>query len=390
MKYTLILTALLAFAQAAPLIQNAGRQLPESYIIVLKEGHTLDSFQSKFNDIARRQNTRGRKASIYQKYNGFPGFAATVNDATLKELLASPEVEYIEQDSILTAQASQVNPPSWGLVRISHRNLIGSPSEYLYHVNAGQGVTAYVIDTGILTTHTDFGGRATNGFSCISGSPSTDDNGHGTHVAGIIGGVKHGVAKKVNLVGVKVLDSSGAGSISCVIAGMDWVAAHAIPGKSVINMSIGGGKSTAIDDATLRLYNSNVPIFVAGSNGGDSCLSSPSGSPYAFAVSSSDKYDRVASFGSTGTCIDIFAPGVGITSTYIGSNTNTQTLSGNSMATPHVAGTAALYQSFLDLPTAQSVYDKIISSATLNKLTGNLGGAPNRIVFNGGATGNDP
>ncbi|KAF9418772.1 hypothetical protein BGZ76_004338, partial [Entomortierella beljakovae] len=160
MKYTLILAAVIAIVQAAPLISNGGKPVADSYIVVLKDGNTADSFKSKFDDIAKRQNGRGRKASIYRKYNNIPGFAATVNQAALKEILASEEVDYVEQDAIITLQGSQTSPPSWGLPRVSQRSLDTS-ADYLYNDAAGSGVTAYVIDTGVYPGHSDFGGRAT-------------------------------------------------------------------------------------------------------------------------------------------------------------------------------------------------------------------------------------
>ncbi|KAF8966839.1 subtilisin-like serine protease, partial [Entomortierella lignicola] len=191
MKFTIVLAAVVAIVQAAPLLSNAGKPIADSYIVVLKDGHSLDTFQPKFDDIARRQNGRGRKASIYHKYSKVPGFAATVNQATLKELLASPEVDYIEQDAIVTIQGSQSSPPSWGLSRVSEANL-DLTQPYLYNDAAGAGVTAYVIDTGVYAGHSDFGGRATFGANFVSGSANTDENGHGTHVSGTIGGTKYG------------------------------------------------------------------------------------------------------------------------------------------------------------------------------------------------------
>ncbi|KAF9399260.1 hypothetical protein BGZ76_007938, partial [Entomortierella beljakovae] len=200
---------------------------------------------------------------------------------------------------------------------------------------------------------------------------NTDENGHGTHVAGTIGGTKYGVAKNVSIVGVKVLDAEGSGTNSGVIAGMDWVAGRAVAGKSVVNMSLGGGKSTAVNDAAQRLYNKNIPLIVAAGNSAttDACTGSPSGAPNTYTVAASDKYDRVASFTSYGTCVEIFAPGVAITSAWIGSSSATNTISGTSMATPHVVGVAALYLSFNSLPTAQSVFDKLTSTSTPNKIT---------------------
>jgi subtilisin family serine protease len=354
--------------------------------VVLKNGNTAETFQPKFDDIAKRQNGRGRKSTIHRKYNKFPGFAATLNAAALKELLASDEVDYVEQDAIITLSGSQSSPPSWGLTRVSQVNL-ALTQPYLYNDAAGSGVTAYVIDTGVYTAHTDFGGRATFGANFITGSANTDENGHGTHVAGTIGGTKYGVAKKVTIVGVKVLDAEGSGSTSGVVAGMDWVAARAVPGKSVVNMSLGGSKSTTIDNAAARLFAANIPLIVAAGNSAttDACTGSPSGATNAYTVAASDKTDTVASFTSYGTCVEIFAPGVAITSAWIGSTSATNTISGTSMATPHVVGVAALYLSFNSLPTAQSLFNKLTSTATLNKIKGTLKGSPNRLLFNGAA-----
>ncbi|KAF9941661.1 hypothetical protein BGZ65_002271, partial [Modicella reniformis] len=327
MKYTVILAAVIALAQAAPLISNGGKAIADSYIVVLKDGNTADSFKTKFDDIANRQNGRGRKPTIHRKYNIIAGFAATVNPAALKEILAAEEVEYVEQDAIITIKGSQTSAPSWGLPRVSQRDLnITQP--YLYNDAAGEGITAYVVDTGVYIGHDDFEGRASWGANFISGSKDTDENGHGTHVAGIIGGTSYGVAKKVNLVGVKVLDAGGSGSTSGVVAGMDWVTQNATPGKSVVNMSLGGGKSKAVDDAAQRLFRANIPLIVAAGNSAtDACNGSPSGAANTFTVGSSDKNDRPASSTSYGTCVEIFGPGVGITSAWIGSPSASKTIS---------------------------------------------------------------
>ncbi|KAF9583764.1 hypothetical protein BGW38_008602 [Lunasporangiospora selenospora] len=384
MKFTLILAAALAIAQAAPLINNGGKAISDSYIVVLKNGNTADSFQPKFDDIARRQNGRGRKPTIGRKFQNIPGFAATVNQAALKEILASDEVEYVEQDAIITLSGSQVSPPSWGLPRVSQRDR-DLTQPYNYDDAAGSGVTAFVVDTGVYVDHNDFGGRATWGANFIPGSDDTDENGHGTHVAGTIGGDSYGVAKKVSIVGVKVLDAGGSGSTSGVVAGMDWVVQNATPGKSVVNMSLGGGKSRAIDDAAKRLFDANIPLIVAAGNTAslNACNGSPSGAANTFTVAASDKNDKPATFTSWGPCVEIFGPGVGITSAWIGGADATNTISGTSMATPHVVGVAALYLSTASYPSAQSIFDKLISSATPNKITGNLKGSPNRLVYNG-------
>ncbi|CAO3572843.1 unnamed protein product [Mortierella alpina] len=371
---------------AAPLYNSVPAGIPDSYIFVLKASSNPATFYPKFEDIARRQNGRGRKPTIYQTFNtAINGFAATVNPAALKEILASDEVEYVEQDAVVTSQAAQ-SPAPWHLVRVSqHDRNFSLP--YYYNDAAGQGVTAYILDTGILAAHPDFNGRASLGLNLIAGSPNTDENGHGTYVAGILGGLKHGVAKKVTLVGVKVLDASGSGSTSGVVAGMDWVAKTAVAGKAVVNMSLGGAKSKAIDDAAARLYAQNIPLITAAgsSASADSCQGSPSGAPTAYTVAAIDQADKVASFTSLGSCVDIFAPGVGITSDWIGAGAAEKTLSGSSASSPIVAGVAALYMSFNSLPTATAVYAKLNNTATVGKVIGNLGGAPNLIVHNGGA-----
>ncbi|KAG0331960.1 hypothetical protein BG004_001443 [Podila humilis] len=386
MKYTLIIAAVVAIAQAAPLINNGGQAISGSYIVVLKDGQTVANFETKFDDIARRQNGRGRKPTIQRKYEGvFPGVAATLNDAALKEILASDDVAYVEQDAIVTIQGTQNSPPSWGLTRVSQINR-DLTKPYYYNDAAGSGITAYVVDTGVYIGHSDFGGRATWGANFITGSPNTDQNGHGTHVAGTIGGTKYGVAKKVSIVGVKVLDAQGSGTLSGVVAGMDWVAARAVPGRSIVNMSLGGSKSQALDDAAVRLFQKNIPLIAAAGNSASTpaCNQSPAGAANTYTVAASDSNDRPATFTSYGSCVEIFAPGVGITSAWIGSTTATNTISGTSMAAPHVAGVGALYLSFNSIPTAQGLFNKLTQTASLNKITGNLNGSPNRLVYNGG------
>ncbi|KAG0356574.1 hypothetical protein BGX24_006400, partial [Mortierella sp. AD032] len=260
---------------------------------------------------------------------------------------------------------------------------------YYYNSLAGTGVTAYIIDTGILATHVEFQGRALNGANFISGSPNTDESGHGTHIAGIVGAVTYGVAKKVKLVGVKVLDKNGAGAVSGVVAGMDWVAKQALlgtAGKSVVNMSLGGGSSAAINNAAQYLYTSNAPLFAAagGSGPGTGCNTSPAGAPNVYTVAAIDGNDAVPPFSSTGPCVEIFAPGVGIKSTWIGSNSATNTLTGTSMSSAFAAGAAALFAAQGGLPTAQSIYNKLSTECTTGLITGNLGGAPNCLLYNGG------
>ncbi|CAO3572836.1 unnamed protein product [Mortierella alpina] len=392
MKYTIILAACIALVQAAPLVSHAvnGKPIPDSYIVVLKDGQTASNFAPKFNTIGQRHNARGgAQPKIIRQYKAIPGFHATFNAAALKELQASPEVEYIEQDAIITIKAEQAKPPSWGLTRVSQQEL-DLTKPYVYNDAAGSGVTAYIVDTGIFAEHGDFKGRAKFGANFIEGSKDTDENGHGTHVAGTIGGTEYGIAKKANLVGVKVLDAEGSGATSGVVAGMDWVAENAAAGKSVVNMSLGGSKSKAIDDAAGRLFAKNIPLIVAAGNdeNADACDGSPSGAENTFTVAASDNKDQTASFTSFGKCVEIFGPGVDITSAWIGGADAKKTISGTSMATPHVVGVAALYLAEGGLDTAQALFDKLTSTATADKIQGELKGSPNKLVFSGGAGGN--
>ncbi|KAF9125145.1 hypothetical protein BGX30_000589 [Mortierella sp. GBA39] len=378
MKSTFLILALVAAVQAAPLIAPAANQkaIPNSYIIVLNEDMrafspngseaTATAFKAKFDALAKNHNGRngGPVPTIHREFSStISGFHATLDATTLKAIQADPDVAYIEQDAVVNAYGVQPNPPAtWGLVRISqHVRDLTQP--YYYNDLAGEGVTAYVIDTGILTTHTDFGGRAVMGANFVAGSPNTDDNGHGTHLAGVIGGTIYGVAKKVKLVGVKVLDAQGSGSTSGVIAGMDYVATNAIAGKTVVNMSLGGGTSTAINAAAQR---------------------SPGGAPNVYTVATTDSNDNIASFSSVGPCVEIFAPGVNIKSTWIGSSTATNTVSGTSISTAFVTGAAALFAAQGGLNTAQAVYNALSAHCTTGVITGNLGGAADCLVYNGG------
>ncbi|KAF8941247.1 subtilisin-like serine protease [Haplosporangium gracile] len=387
MKYAILIVAIIAAVQAAPLVVPSGNQrlIPDSYIVVLKDNAAAPAFKTKFDGIAKKYNGRGRAPEIHREYTAIPGFHASFDAATLKAIQAHPDVAYVEQDAVVTIQASQSPVPSWGLTRVSERDLnLSSP--YYYNDLAGSGVTAYVIDSGIYAEHNDFGGRATFGANFISGSANTDENGHGTHVAGTIGSTTFGVAKKVKIVGVKVLGADGKGSNSGIIAGMDWVAARAVPGKSVVNMSLGGGYSKAVNDAAGRLYAKDIPLFIAaGNSANDACNNSPASAPGTYTVGSIDSKGYPAWDTSYGSCVQIFGPGVEIISTWIGGPWAYNTDSGTSMATPHVAGVAALYIAQGGLNTAQSVFDKLTATSTKNVVKGNLNGTPNLLVYNGGA-----
>ncbi|KAG0264502.1 Subtilisin-like protease 3, partial [Mortierella polycephala] len=270
MKFlSLFVVAALAFTStttdAARFISNsAGRAVPDSYIVVLKDSSTVDSFQPKFNNMVARHNARGgRRPRINHRFKNIHGFTLTGSRTTLNELLSMDEIDYVEQDSIVTIDKTQTSPPSWGLGRVSSRKLTGNGKSYKYYASGGKGVTVYVVDTGINTAHADFGGRAKMGKNFITGSPNTDENGHGTHVAGTIGGTQYGVAKRANLVGVKVLSKTGSGSTSGIIAALDWIATASKGKKAVVNMSLGGGRSQAFNDAVARVHKAGIPVIVA-------------------------------------------------------------------------------------------------------------------------------
>ncbi|KAG0201394.1 hypothetical protein BGX28_005772 [Mortierella sp. GBA30] len=358
--------------------------IPNSYIVVLKGNNITDNFQSRFNSIANRHNARGgRRPKINQKFSAIPGFTLTATRQAMTELLNMDEVDYIEQDSIFTGAGSQTNPPSWGLARVSQRNRGRGP--YNYPDSAGAGVTAYVLDTGINTAHVEFGGRAVMGANFIRGAPNTDDHGHGTHVAGTIGGANYGVAKRANLVGVKVLDSGNRGANSGMIQALDWIIRVNKGKKAIVNMSIVGGRSNALNDAVDRVVRANIPVFVAAGNNPymNACNGSPSSAHGAFTVGGSDVNDRAYSQTSPGNCVNMIAPGVGITSAYVGSRNARTVMSGTSMATPHVAGVAALYMSVdKNLKTADQIYKRLRSTATKNKISG-LRGEANLLVYSG-------
>ena len=274
------------------------------------------------------------------------GFAATLNARAAEALTHNPNVAFVEQDQVMRASTTEAGA-TWGLDRIDQRSLPLSGA-YSYN-NTGSGVTAYIIDTGILFTHNEFAGRATKGFDAVtSGGTALDCNGHGTHVSGTVGGTTYGVAKGVSLVAVRVLGCSGSGSTSGVIAGIDWVTAnHKTP--AVANMSLGGSASTALDNSVRNSIASGVAYAIAAGNGNfigiaqDACKYSPARVTEAMTIGATDKTDTKASWSNYGNCVDWFAPGVGITSAWYTSNSATNTISGTSMATPHTTGVAALY-----------------------------------------------
>ena len=307
------------------------------------------------------------------------GFAARLSPAALAELRANPNVAYIEQDQFIRVDATETGA-TWGIDRIDQRAL---PLSTTYSwASTGAGVTAYIIDTGINATHNEFGGRASVAFDAVNdGRNGVDCNGHGTHVSGTVGGATYGVAKGVQLRAVRVLDCAGSGTTSGVIAGIDWVTAHhASP--AVANMSLGGGASTALDNAVTASISSGVTYAIAAGNSNrNACNYSPARAATAITVGATTTTDSRASYSNYGSCLDIFAPGSGITSSWIGSNTATNTISGTSMATPHVAGVAALYLQTHATASPASVRNALVANGTTGKVTSAGNGSPNVLLF---------
>lgn len=354
--------------------------IPDQYIVVLNElpGQPRGKAVGYEAGIARaKQVAEGlmNENRIPADKVGFvyafalDGFSATLTEEQMIRLARDKRVKYVEPDQEVTINVTQ-SPATWGLDRIDQRNLPLN-SAYTYEAT-GSVVTAYILDTGIKTGHVEFGGRAQQGFDAFGGN-SEDCNGHGTHVAGTVGGNVYGVAKNVTLVAVRVLDCNGSGSWSGVIAGMDWVANEAKKvgsGPSVANMSLGGGASTTIDAAVARIYDAGVPVIVAaGNNNRDACLYSPARAPRAYTVGATTNTDSRASYSNLGNCVNIFAPGSGITSAYYTSNTALASMSGTSMASPHVAGAAALYLQSNPNASPLQVYDALSASSTKGIVT---------------------
>jgi subtilisin family serine protease len=366
----------LAPLRAAPHGGIAGR-----YIVVLKGA--LPARPTKRSERAARAEARRVASSVGVRplfvYDAdVKGFAANLTGAQLRALRRSRQVKYVEQDQRVRELDTQTGA-TWGLTRIDERAL-DIDGTYSYSAAAGRGVTAYVIDTGIKTDNVDFGSRASFGINTVDRNNS-DCNGHGTHVAGTVAGKKYGVAKLATLVGVKVLNCQGSGTTAGVIEGINWVTEHHVADKSVANMSLGGGASTAMDDAVKRLVDSGVFVSAAaGNDNRNACNTSPARAPTAFTVAASDINDRKASFSNFGPCVDAYAPGVAITSDWIGSPTATNAISGTSMAAPHVAGVAALYLSErTSTPAATSKW--ILDHATTGLITGNPTDTANRLLY---------
>jgi serine protease len=307
------------------------------------------------------------------------GALMSLSERQARQLAANPHVAFVEKDGFVSLAATQ-NNPTWGLDRIDQRDR-PLDNQYVYDTTA-TNVRAYIIDTGIRASHSDFGGRVLNGFTAINDGRGTSDcNGHGTHVAGTVGGATWGAAKGVRLHPVRVLNCSGGGTVSGVIAGVDWVTANHIK-PAVANMSLGGGASSAIDTAVNNSINAGVTYVVAaGNDNANACNYSPARVSNAITVGSTTSSDSRSGFSNWGSCVNIFAPGSSIRSAWHTSNTATNTISGTSMAAPHVAGVAALFLANNPGASPATVRNAIYNNATTGRLTGIGTGSPNRLVY---------
>lgn len=365
-----LLNSAIDSSQAKGIIKN-------QYIVILNKdiGPAKDFAQN----IAKQHGGR-----ILQSYDSaLKGFAIylpdTAGTAFIEAMKKNPQVLSVENDTVVNIDATTQTNPDWGLDRIDQKALPLN-STYSYS-QTGTGTTAYIVDTGILSTHQEFSGRVLNGYTAISdGNGTTDCNGHGTHVAGTVGGTTYGVAKNVKLVPVRILGCDGSGASSNVIAGLDWILKNGSK-PAVVNMSLGGAASSSLDSAVENLYNNGyVMVVAAGNSNTDACTSSPARTSNAITVAATDNTDTRASYSNYGSCVDIFAPGSQINSSWIGSNTATKVLNGTSMATPHVAGIVAELLQSTPTATPQTITSNLLNQAT-SDVVKNPSGSPNRLLY---------
>ncbi|KAI1823194.1 subtilase [Xylaria intraflava] len=381
---------------------DAKNIVPNSFIVVYNNTFShddIDAHEKSMRILLQKRNLGKRGATgrllsttirSFSMANGWRAAALESDNTMMAKMNSMDMVSYVEANQYVQASAlvAQVNAPT-GLIRLSHAKAGGD--SYVFDDTAGTGITAYVVDTGILTTHEEFQGRATLAFNAVAGSPDTDENGHGSHVSGTIGGATFGMAKNVKLLGVKVLGASGGGTNAEVLDGLNFVETDVrqkkIAGKAVLNMSLGGGQSKAINAAIEGLVAAGVvPVVAAGNEAQNADNTSPASSPDAITVGALNAAsDQRADFSNFGNVVDIYAPGVDVLSVGIKNNTDQQTLSGTSMASPHVAGLAAYLMSLEGLTNATAVSNRIkqLAAATGADVGMNVKGTTNAIANNG-------
>ncbi|QRO95467.1 S8 family peptidase [Acinetobacter pittii] len=389
MKFCQVSTFLLTIAlshltYAAPATTNsvlgsseAKGIIKNQYIVILNKD--VGSSNEFAQGIAKQHGGR-----VLQTYVAvLKGFAIYLPDvagtAFVEAMKKNPKVVSVENDTIMKIDATTQSNPDWGLDRIDQKNL-PLDSAYSYS-QTGSGTTAYIVDTGILSTHQQFSGRVLSGYTAISdGNGTSDCHGHGTHVAGTVGGSTYGVAKNVSLVPIRILGCDGSGASSNVIAGLDWILKN---GKkpAVVNMSLGGEANASLDSAVENLFNNGyVMVVAAGNSNTDACSTSPARVSKAITVAATDSTDTRASYSNYGSCVDIFAPGSQINSSWIGSNTATKVLNGTSMATPHVVGVVAEMLQSTPTTTPQTISTNLLNQASSNVVK-NPSGSPNRLLY---------
>lgn len=359
------------------------------YLVVLRKGSAIGARQAAASAVEQRGGQ-----VLHEYSHALTGFAARLTPEALDHVRHRADVALVEPDRRVridegppfAAAAAPVgtadtqSPATWGIDRVDQRRLPLSNS-YTYNTTA-EGVTAYVIDTGVYFGHQEFGGRAISGFDAIDGGTADDCHGHGTHVAGTIAGTTYGLAKKATVVGVRVLSCAGSGSTSGVIAGIDWVTGHHQAGQpAVANMSLGGGASQALDDAVAGSIGDGIVYsLAAGNDDGDACGHSPARTPAALTVGATTRTDARSSFSNRGRCVDLFAPGTDVTSAWIGGAGATRTVSGTSMAAPHGAGAAALRLAEDPTATPAEIVDQLTADATPGVVTNPGPGSPNLLL----------
>ncbi|WP_070321127.1 S8 family peptidase [Streptomyces alboniger] len=369
-------------AQAAPaegtvIAAGSADAVKGSYIVTLKKSSGLKAATSRGKGLISEYG--GSVTKTFK--SALNGYTAKLSEAEARRLAADPAVASVEQNQRVRVSATQTNAP-WGLDRIDQARLPLNGG-FTYPDTAGSGVTAYVIDTGVRISHSEISGRAVNGYDAVDGDATAQDgNGHGTHVATTIAGKTYGVAKKTKIVGVRVLDNDGSGTTAGVIAGIDWVTGHHAAGApAVANMSLGGGASTSLDNAVKNSIADGVTYAVAAGNEGvNASSSSPARVPAAITVGATGSNDARASWSNYGSVLDIFAPGVSIKAGWHTGDTATNTISGTSMATPHVAGAAAIYLAGHTSATPAQVSSALVNGATPSVVTSPGSGSPNRLL----------